>query len=147
MISSRFIAGCLLIMQAALLAQAPKQTEVRHRARELGIVVGHYPAGEWNAITDVPGVLVGQTTIIRGSGPLRVGEGPVRTGVTAVFPRKDIWSNGVFAATHILNGDGEMTGTHWIRDLETQWRSTPPPNIRNTNGTIYLSWRKPSTGR
>jgi D-aminopeptidase len=119
MISSRFIAGCLLIMQAALLAQAPKQTEVRHRARELGIVVGHYPAGEWNAITDVPGVLVGQTTIIRGSGPLRVGEGPVRTGVTAVFPRKDIWSNGVFAATHILNGDGEMTGTHWIRDLET----------------------------
>ena len=49
----------------------------------------------------------------------RVGEGPVRTGVTAVFPRKDIWSNGVFAATHALNGDGEMTGTHWIRDLET----------------------------
>jgi D-aminopeptidase len=81
--------------------------------------VGKYPPGRWNAITDVPGVLVGQTTIIRGSGTLRPGEGPVRTGVTAVFPRKDIWSNGVFAATHTFNGDGEMTGTHWIRDLET----------------------------
>jgi D-aminopeptidase len=113
------VAGCLLALQAGLSAQAPKQTDVRHRARELGIVVGKYPTGQRNAITDVPGVLVGQTTIIRGSGPLHVGEGPVRTGVTAVFPRKDIWSNGVFAATHVLNGDGEMTGTHWIRDLET----------------------------
>jgi len=109
----------MLAMQAGLLAQAPKQTDVRHRARELGIVIGKYPTGQWNAITDVPGVLVGQTTIIRGAGPLHVGEGPVRTGVTAVFPRKDVWSNGLFAATYTLNGDGEMTGTHWIRDLET----------------------------
>jgi D-aminopeptidase len=113
------LVACMLAMHAGLLAQAPKQTDVRHRARELGIVVGKYPPGQWNAITDVPGVLVGQTTIIRGSGPLHVGEGPIRTGVTAVFPRKDIWSNGVFAATYTLNGDGEMTGTHWIRDLET----------------------------
>jgi D-aminopeptidase len=112
-------AGCLIVMQAALLAQTPKPADIRHRARELGIVIGKYPTGQWNAITDVPGVLVGQTTIVRGSGALHVGEGPVRTGVTAVFPRKDIWSNGVFAATHALNGDGEMTGTHWIRDLET----------------------------
>jgi D-aminopeptidase len=109
----------MLAMQSGLLAQVPTQTNVRHRARELGIVVGRYPTGPRNAITDVPGVLVGQTTIMRGSGPLRIGEGPIRTGVTAVFPRKDIWSNGVFAATHALNGDGEMTGTHWIRDLET----------------------------
>jgi D-aminopeptidase len=113
------MAGCLIATQAGLLAQAPKPAEARLRARELGIVIGKYPTGQWNAITDVPGVLVGQTTIIRGSGPLHVGEGPVRTGVTAVFARKDIWSNGVFAATHTLNGDGEMTGTHWIRDLET----------------------------
>ena len=113
------VVGFIIAMQAELLAQAPKETGVRHRARELGIVIGEYQTGHWNAITDVPGVLVGQTTIIRGSGPLHVGEGPIRTGVTAVFPRKDIWSNGVFAATHVLNGDGEMTGTHWIRDLET----------------------------
>jgi D-aminopeptidase len=102
-----FFAGCLIVA----FAQAQQQTDVRHRARELGIVIGKYPTGRWNAITDVPGVLVGQTTIIRGPS--------VRTGVTAVFARKDIWSNGVFAATHTLNGDGEMTGTHWIRDLET----------------------------
>ena len=110
---------CLIAVQPRMFAQTPADKDVRHRARELGIVVGKYPPGRWNAITDVPGVLVGQTTIIRGSGTLRPGEGPVRTGVTAVFPRKDIWSNGVFAATHTFNGDGEMTGTHWIRDLET----------------------------
>jgi D-aminopeptidase len=110
---------CLIAVQPRMFAQTPADKDVRHRARELGIVVGKYPPGRWNAITDVPGVLVGQTTIIRGSGALRPGEGPVRTGVTAVFPRKDVWSNGVFAATHTFNGDGEMTGTHWIRDLET----------------------------
>ena len=110
---------CLIAVQPRMFAQTPADKDVRHRARELGIVVGKYPPGRWNAITDVPGVLVGQRTIIRGSGALRPGEGPVRTGVTAVFPRKDIWSNGVFAATHTFNGDGEMTGTHWIRDLET----------------------------
>jgi D-aminopeptidase len=113
------VALCMIAVQAGIFAQSQKQTNARHRARELGIVVGQYPTGQWNAITDVPGVLVGHTTIIRGSGPLHVGEGPIRTGVTAVFPRRDIWSNGVFAATHALNGDGEMTGTHWIRDLET----------------------------
>jgi D-aminopeptidase len=113
------VVACLVFAQPGLFAQAPKQSSVRKRARELGIVVGKYPPGIWNAITDVPGVLVGQTTIIRGSGPLHVGTGPVRTGVTAVYPRRDIWSNGVFAATYVLNGDGEMTGTHWIRDLET----------------------------
>ncbi len=117
--SNFLFVACVMAMQAGLFAQAPKQTDVRHRARELGIVVGQYPTGQWNAITDVPGVLVGETTIVRGSGALRVGEGPIRTGVTAVLPRKDIWSNGVFAATYTLNGDGEMTGTHWIRDLET----------------------------
>ncbi len=93
--------------------------EKRLRARELGIVVGSYPTGRWNAITDVPGVLVGETTMISGSGPLKVGTGPIRTGVTAVLPRADIWSQGVFAATYSFNGDGEMTGTHWIQDLET----------------------------
>jgi D-aminopeptidase len=75
--------------------------------------------GPFNAIADVAGVLVGHSTVVRGNGPLTVGEGPVRTGVTAVLPRKDIWFNAVFGATHTLNGDGEMTGVHWIRDLET----------------------------
>ena len=106
--------------QTAMRAQAPAQTaEKRVRARDLGIVVGTFPTGKWNAITDVPGVLVGETTMISGSGPLKVGTGPIRTGVTAVLPSADIWSKGVFAATYSLNGDGEMTGTHWIEDLET----------------------------
>jgi D-aminopeptidase len=91
----------------------------RVRARDLGITIGIYPPGPYNAITDVAGVLVGHTTLVRGSGPLRIGQGPVRTGVTAVLPRRDVWFNAVFAATHTLNGDGEMTGVHWIRDLET----------------------------
>ncbi len=91
----------------------------RVRARELGITIGSLPPGPLNAITDVAGVLVGHSTVVRGSGALTIGEGPVRTGVTAVLPRKDIWFNAVFGATHTLNGDGEMTGVHWIRDLET----------------------------
>jgi L-aminopeptidase/D-esterase-like protein len=77
------------------------------------------PPGPLNAITDVAGVTVGHSTIVEGSGPLVEGTGPVRTGVTAVVPRADIWLNALFAATHTLNGDGEMTGVHWIRDLET----------------------------
>lgn len=91
----------------------------RVRARDLGITIGSMPPGPLNSITDVAGVLVGHSTIVRGNGSLTVGEGPVRTGVTAVLPRKDIWFNAVFGATHTLNGDGEMTGVHWIRDLET----------------------------
>jgi D-aminopeptidase len=89
------------------------------RARDLGVSIGVMTPGELNAITDVGGVLVGHSTIVRGNGPVRIGDGPVRTGVTAVLPRKDIWFNAVFGATHTLNGDGEMTGIHWIRDLET----------------------------
>ena len=95
------------------------QRATRVRARDLGISIGTLQPGPINAITDVDGVLVGHSTIIRGNGPVRIGDGPVRTGVTAVLPRKDIWFNAVFGATHTLNGDGEMTGIHWIRDLET----------------------------
>src|SRR5688572_19308880 len=63
----------------------------RVRARDLGIVTGEMAPGPLNAITDVGGVLVGHTTIVRGSGALKPGEGPVRTGVTAVLPHKDVW--------------------------------------------------------
>ena len=94
-------------------------TTARLRARDLGITFGSATTGPLNAITDVAGVLVGHSTIVRGNGALKIGEGPVRTGVTAVLPRKDIWFNAVFGATYTLNGDGEMTGAHWVRDLET----------------------------
>jgi D-aminopeptidase len=106
----------LLVTSATMDAQSPSN---RVRARDLGIVIGTMTPGPLNAITDVAGVLVGHSTIVRGNGALKVGDGPVRTGVTAVLPRKDIWFNAVFGATHTLNGDGEMTGIHWIRDLET----------------------------
>ena len=85
------------------------------RARDLGVPFVGTP-GPLNAITDVPGVEVGHRTIIRGEGALRVGEGPVRTGVTAVLPRGRTSRGRVFAAWFTLNGNGEMTGTTWLRD-------------------------------
>ena len=73
--------------------------------------------GALNAITDVPGVRVGHTTLVSGDGPLRPGEGPVRTGVTVVLPHDgDIWTEPVFAGAHRLNGNGELTGLEWIRE-------------------------------
>jgi L-aminopeptidase/D-esterase-like protein len=128
-----------LFATAALLVAAvslPTAQGARMRARELNIVVGALPTGRLNAITDVAGVLVGHATIVKGEGALKVGQGPVRTGVTAVLPRRDIWFNGVYAATHTLNGDGEMTGTHWIRDRETLMH---PVLITNTGsvGTVH----------
>jgi D-aminopeptidase len=87
------------------------------RARELGIIVGQGQPGAHNAITDVSGVRVGHTTLVRGKGPLRVGEGPVRSGVTVIVPHNDnVWEEPLFAGCHRLNGNGEMTGTHWIRE-------------------------------
>jgi L-aminopeptidase/D-esterase-like protein len=72
--------------------------------------------GRYNAITDVAGVEVGHTTLISGSGPLKVGVGPVRTGVTAVLPRGRASLDAVFAGWFTLNGNGEMTGTTWLED-------------------------------
>jgi len=92
-------------------------TDDRPRARDLGIVIGEMTPGPFNAITDVPGVRVGHATIIDGDGPLVVGRGPIRTGVTVVLPHDgDIWGEPVFAAPHVLNGNGEMTGLEWIRE-------------------------------
>ncbi len=87
------------------------------RSRDLGIVIGEGRPGAFNAITDVAGVRVGHATIIRGDGPLVVGEGPVRTGVTVIVPHDgDVWSEPVFAGSHTLNGNGELTGLEWIRE-------------------------------
>ena len=86
------------------------------RARAIGIP---FPGqtGKWNAITDVEGVEVGYETIIEGSGPLVIGEGPVRTGVTAIFPKgKEAPLSPVWAGVHSFNGNGVMTGTQWIED-------------------------------
>ena len=85
------------------------------RARDLGVPFDGTP-GALNAITDIKGVEVGHTTLVSGNGPLKVGIGPVRTGVTAVFPRGKQSSDSVFGAWFTLNGNGEMTGTTWVED-------------------------------
>ena len=84
-------------------------------ARALGVHLTGTP-GPYNAITDVDGVEVGHSTIIRGDGPLIVGEGPVRTGVTAILPRGRTSGDSTFAAWFTLNGNGEMTGTTWVEE-------------------------------
>ena len=103
---------CLL----SLLLASPSHAQ-RPRARDLGIEIGTLPTGQYNAITDVKGVLVGHITLIEGTGKLVVGKGPVRTGVTAIVPHgEDIYRNNVFAAAEALNGNGEMTGMAWINE-------------------------------
>jgi len=84
---------------------------------EAGIKIGVLPSGPLDALTDVTGVMVGQVTKIEGAaGPLVPGKGPVRTGVTAILPNADIWNRRVAAASYDLNGNGEMTGTHWVNE-------------------------------
>lgn len=103
----------VITLLAPVVADAQKP-----RARDLGIssLIGGTP-GPLDAITDVAGVEVGHTTIIRGdAGPLRVGTGPVRTGVTIVHPRGRASADPVFGAWFTLNGNGEMTGTTWLQE-------------------------------
>ena len=90
--------------------------ETRPRARDLGVPFVGTP-GPLNAITDVAGVTVGHTTLIEGDGALKVGVGPVRTGVTAILPRgRDTLARPSFAGWYSQNGNGEMTGTTWVEE-------------------------------
>jgi D-aminopeptidase len=104
----QFLLLILLSASIVIVAQTKKP-----RARDLGIPFEGTP-GKYNAITDVAGVEVGYKTIIEGTGKLIVGKGPVRTGVTGVFPKGKNSLDRVFAAWFTLNGNGEMTGTTWI---------------------------------
>jgi D-aminopeptidase len=86
--------------------------------------------GAHNAITDVTGVRVGHTTLVSGEGPLRMGVGPVRTGVTVIVPHDgDIGGDPLFAGSHVLNGNGEMTGLLWVKE---SGMLTSPIAITNT---------------
>jgi D-aminopeptidase len=129
---------------AAEAQTAPPTTgdESRVRARSLGIPLGVHPTGKLNAITDVPGVRVGHTTLIKGDGKLVPGQGPVRTGVTVVIPRDDVWYQKVPAGAFILNGTGEMTGLAWVEEsgfLEYPIALTNTLNLpRVANGV--MSW-------
>lgn len=89
----------------------------RRRLRELGLGVGRYATGPYNAITDVANVLVGHTTLIEGDGPLRVGQGPVRTGVTAILPNGgNIFHERVTGGGFVLNGAGELSGLTQVQE-------------------------------
>jgi len=101
------------------------------RARDLGIVIGDLAPGPLNAITDVAGVRVGHTTLISGDGPLVVGSGPIRTGVTVILPHEgDPGREPLFAGSHTLNGNGEVTGLEWVRE---SGMLTTPIGVTNTH--------------
>lgn len=112
--TSRTLSIALLSVLTTLVwAQGPAPNKVR--ARDLGVPFDGKP-GPLDAITDVAGVEVGGTTLISGSGPLKVGVGPIRTGVTVVLPRGKAGKEPVYAGWFSLNGNGEMTGTTWVEE-------------------------------
>lgn len=101
----------------------------RARLRELGITIGRLQPGPWNAITDVPGVRVGHVTLVHDTPRV------ARTGLTVILPRPGgdqpaIWNDHCFAGFHSFNGNGEMTGIHWIAEAGLL---TTPIAITNTH--------------
>src|SRR5438445_7824535 len=119
----------LLLVLVLFIPVAAAHAQKKERARDVGIPLDGAP-GPLDAITDVAGVEVGQTTVITGSGKLVVGRGPVRTGVTAVLPRGKNSGDPVFAGWFTLNGNGEMTGTTWVEESGFLWG---PVMITNTH--------------
>ena len=122
------LASNLMLCSAAFAAQP-------ERARALGVPFEGVP-GPLNAITDVPGVEVGQVTLISGSGRLEVGTGPVRSGVTVIFPLGKQSDAAVNAGFFNLNGNGEMTAQSYLQDFGVAYG---PIGITNTNaiGQVY----------
>jgi len=109
------LSGLSALNWPVLAARLP--TNERRRARELGVRIGLYTPGKWNAITDVPGVEVGHTTLIAGRGALEIGRGPVRTGVTAIWPQRTVLERYLPCGSDVPNGNGEMSGLLQARNL------------------------------
>jgi D-aminopeptidase len=131
-----------LYLSATLILSLSAVAQTKPRARDLGVPFDG-TSGPLNAITDVKGVEVGHTTLISGSGPLKVGVGPVRTGVTAILPRGKDSKDPVFAGWFTLNGNGEMTGTTWV---EESGFLDGPVMITNTHSVgvvrdAVIAWR------
>lgn len=137
------VAEPVVVAATSVVSPVPGAAQEAPDARALGVRLEGEP-GPNNAITDVVGVEVGHATIIEGDGALVVGEGPVRTGVTAILPRGREAGDSVFAGWFSLNGNGEMTGTTWIEHsgiLET------PILITNTHSVgvvrdAVIAWMK-----
>jgi L-aminopeptidase/D-esterase-like protein len=140
--ATRWLVASILV-SCWLVDWAPRAAgQQKPRARDLGVPFDG-TLGALNAITDVQGVEVGHSTIISGEGKLRVGAGPVRTGVTAVFPRGKDLNSAVFAGWFSLNGNGEMTGTTWV---EESGFLEGPVMITNTHSVgvvrdAVIAWR------
>jgi D-aminopeptidase len=124
---------------------------MRARFRDLGFAIGRVPTGPLNAITDVPGVRVGHTTLIEGEGRLVVGQGPVRTGVTAILPPDPIFSKRVLAGSFVLNGAGEVSGLTQVDEwglLETPILLTSTMSVgKVSDATVkWMTRRFPGIG-
>ncbi len=126
----------------------------RKRARDLGINIGQYKPGRWNSITDVKGVLVGHSTIIDGDGPVhKTGDGPARTGVTAIWPlHHNIYDERICGGSFILNGAGEMSGMIQVQEwglIETPILLTNTLSVGTvSDGCVqYLTQKHPQIGR
>jgi L-aminopeptidase/D-esterase-like protein len=104
-----------ILIPLAIAAALAAAQQPHPRARDLGVPFEGAP-GALNAITDVAGVEVGLVTLIDGNGPLVQGKGPIRTGVTAILPRGKASTDPVMAGWFSLNGNGEMTGTTWVKE-------------------------------
>jgi len=111
----KYLAPIFCFALAVSLGSPELVAQTKPRARDLGIPFDGTP-GPHNAITDIAGIEVGVTTLISGDGALKVGVGPVRTGVTAILPRGKASKDQVFAGWFSMNGNGEMTGTTWIEE-------------------------------
>ena len=122
------------------------------RLRDLGIDIGTMPPGPLNAVSDVPGVRVGHATVVHGEGELRTGEGPARTGVTAVHPHDgSVFRSMVPAAIAVLNGAGEITGRSQVDEyglLETPILITNTLSVGTAHRACveWLSQREPTLG-
>jgi D-aminopeptidase len=131
----------------------PRAVERRMRIRDLGVVIGRKTPGRYNAITDVPGVQVGHSTIIQGSGRLRTGKGPVRTGVTAILPnRGNIFHDRLAGGGFVLNGAGEVSGLTQVLEwglIETPILLTNTLSVGTcSHGLVrYMVEKYPGLGR
>ena len=123
----------------------------RRRLAELGVRIGTYPSGPHGAITDVPGVRVGHTTLVEGEGPLEKGKGPVRTGVTCVLPADDIFLDRLIGGSFVLNGAGEVAGLTQVSEwglLETPILLTNTMSVGKVSDAAvkWITRRNPGIG-
>jgi D-aminopeptidase len=123
----------------------------RKLLRHYGFAVGRFPSGPKNSLTDVPGVKVGHSTIIEGTGRRRAGNGPVRTGVTAIIPHNNIYMQRLMSGAHILNGAGEVSGLIQIQEwglIETPILLTNTLSVGRVSDSCvkWLSEKYPDMG-